>query len=827
MKRQFAWVVVSLLAFTLAPLWIHGVQPCVAGELTLLAPQRCERTTGKASVHKFHFASLPEQEGRVLGTLIIWNGAPDWTHQVTSATIWVNGKKVVKPRRFGKGVDVLQVPLTNLAAYNTLKVRLRGKPGSYLTLQVSETGPKGPLFSGPHQYPFVCRTEASDLGQPLIDNFMGDGIPVFAEDDDEMSDTIAGYCKDCSVVTRVDYLYRSTDGEFYELDRFVPYPGDLAYTTTNAGATVPYIVRLERGTINRFIYGIAILDPWDEAGNAIDAWNGNLFFRFDGGVAIGHDQGRLRLREPMYHEGISRGYAVAYSTGNRTGVHYNLQLAGETALMVKQHFVKRFGTPGFTLSIGGSGGAIQQYAFAQNHPGLLDGIIPQRSYSDMITQSIYVGDCSLMEFYFDVMAPAQGDYSFGGYAVDPTSGTITYLGSPENRTLLEGLSTSDTEPHPVYGGPGSTECVNGWLGLTPLVMNPLFTDVGGLEQFPDEDVLDVNWTHWGDLENIYGTDENGDAPSTWDNVGVQYGLQSLVAGDISLEQFLDINAKIGGWKQSYEMVPEGYPFSLWNEIQHLVGPAPDPADFDPWSIRNSTFNPYGIAPRTEGDVKAMRAAYRSGHVFIGRIDIPVLDIRDYLDPVLDMHHAQQSFATRQRIIDYKGESDNMVIWMADPASSSDVSAMAIDVMEQWLDNIENHPGLGVAANKPAEAVDACILADETVYAGTDVWDGIIDDLPEGLCTQAFHMYSTSRIIAGGDIKGDVFKCHLIPVEEAIDRGFYGVVEIDAGTRALLESIFPDGVCDYAQGDVGRPAGICPDHKKWPPKGHRFARPHHF
>ena len=807
MKRRSALVFASLITFMLSSLGSHGVQSCFAGELTLLGPQRCERTTKRPKSYTFRFSSMAEQEGHVLGTLLIWNGAPNWKHQVTSATIWINGRKVVGPRSFRKHVDVLQVPLANLKSRNKMKVVVRGKPGSYLTLQVSETGPKGPLFSGPHQYPFVCRTEQSNLGQPLIDNYSGDGIPVFEEDAGGKTDVIAGYCKDCSTVTRVDYYYQSTDGNFKALERFAPYPEDLAFTATNMGSSVPYIVRLERGTINRFIYGIAILDPWDGDGRPISAWNGKLFFRFDGGVAIGHDQGRLSMGDPLYNEGLKRGYAIAYSTGNRTGVHYNLELAGETAIMVKKHFVRRFGKPEFTMSIGGSGGAIQQYAFAQNHPGLLDGIIPQRSYSDMITQSIYVGDCMLMEFYFDVIAPSQKDYTFGGFAVNPSDGTIMYLGSPANRTLLEGLSTSDEVVHPIYGGPGSTECVNGWLGLTPLVMNPLFTDVSGLEQFSDEVVLDVKWTHWDDLKNIYGTDKYGYAPSTWDNVGVQYGLQALVEGTISLQQFLDINAQIGGWKEPAEMVPEGYPFSDWNQIQHLVGPEPDMADFDPWSIRNATFTPYGIAPRTSGDIKAMKAAYESGHVFIGRIDVPVLDIRDYLDPVLDMHHAQQSFATRQRIIDYMGDAGNQVIWMKDPESAFDPSGAAIDVMDAWLTNIKNNPELDLEANKPAAAVDKCYLADETVYEGPDVWDGIIDDNANGACTEAFHMYSTSRIVAGGDIKGDIFKCHLIPVQEAISNGYYGGIEIDAETQSLLETIFPDGVCDYTQGDVGRPEGM--------------------
>src|SRR5207248_1351114 len=52
---------------------------------------------------------------------------------------------------------------------------------------------------------------------------------------------------------------------------FKPYtvgttPTDLATTTTTHGLTVPYIVRVERGTLNRGIYDIAVLfdpaKPW-------------------------------------------------------------------------------------------------------------------------------------------------------------------------------------------------------------------------------------------------------------------------------------------------------------------------------------------------------------------------------------------------------------------------------------------------------------------------------------------------------------------------------------------------------------------------------------
>ncbi len=38
--------------------------------------------------------------------------------------------------------------------------------------------------------------------------------------------------------------------------------------------------------------------------------------------------------------------------------------------MVKEHFVEDHGVPLYTVGVGGSGGAIQQYVYAQNHPGL-------------------------------------------------------------------------------------------------------------------------------------------------------------------------------------------------------------------------------------------------------------------------------------------------------------------------------------------------------------------------------------------------------------------------------------------------------------------------
>ncbi|MFH1134586.1 MAG: DUF6351 family protein [Pseudomonadota bacterium] len=698
--------------------------------------------------------------------------------------------------------------------------------GGYLSARIdAETGSSDAQFSGPRQYPFLCRTEDAGLGQPLVDNQNGEGIVIYKLDENgQKTQEVAGYCKDCNMAGRVDYFYRATDGTFKKLTTTVGevgrLPSDLTQTTTSDGLTVDYIVRVERGTINRFIYALAMLAPnytqdatglnWD-----VSAWNKKLLYKFQGGVGIGHQQGnswatemvnenkRLSNGGPLFHDALSQGYAVAFSTGNVTDTHYNLQLCAETAMMVKDHFVARYGRPIYTASVGGSGGSIQQYHLAQEHPGVLDGIIPEYSYSDMITQSIYVGDCSLLEYYFDAVAPGQGDTTFGGINLQ----NFTKIGSVLPRTWIEGLNAADDMAHPIYSQvnpqyTGSTECVNGWLGLTPLVMNPLWTNVEGLDALPPETVAAVKWTHWNDLANIYGVDAQGYAPFTWDNVGVQYGLGALKDGLITVNQFLDINAQIGGWKLPRDMIQEGYPF--YGTL------APDYSNFDPWSIRNSTIaqkDANGVSPRTEGDQAAINKAFTSGMVYVGKnSNIPIIDTRNYLEPQLNMHHVQQSFATRKRLGAERGAADNMLVWFYGPGYN--YIPHALDVMDQWLTNMSAQTVPDPVTAKPAAAVDRCADAQGVLIAeGTGVWNGIIDALPNGACTQAYPLFSTSRIVAGGGIEGDVFKCQLMSVDEAVQAGLYDGVNLTQANLDRLKEIFPTGVCDYTQADAARPSSL--------------------
>ena len=364
------------------------------------------------------------------------------------------------------------------------------------------------------------------------------------------------------------------------------------------------------------------------------------------------------------------------------------------------------------------------------------------------------------------------------------------------------MNASNTVPNPYRGNlPGNTECINGWRGLSPLALNPLFGQAPNQANFVPLAAIAANeWTHFKDIVNIVGRDDDGYARNYWDNVGVQYGLRAVADGSITPEEFLKLNGSVGGWKNEPDMVQEGAPFL----------PGAPPSDFDPWSRRNQVFSTDPLvspAPRNVGNVHAMNAVYEAGLVFRGDIDIPILDVRPYLESVLDMHNSHQSFASRQRMLNADGDASNQSVWFIDGPDNVDITPKALDVIDQWIRNIAANPRKSVAQNKPAEASDRCFEKDGTLIAsGGDVWAGILDDADPGACTERFPIYSTSRQVAGGPIEQSYFKCALVPVGEAIARGFYGRWSPTDEQRATLETIFPTGVCDYSQPDQGLPPG---------------------
>ena len=205
----------------------------------------------------------------------------------------------------------------------------------------------------------------------------------------------------------------------------------------------------------------------------------------------------------------------------------------------------------------------------------------------------------------------------------------------------------------------------------------------------------------------------------------------------------------------------------------------------------------------------MRAAYRSGLVFDGRIDIPIIDWRHYLDAELDMHNARQSFASRQRMLDRQGSAANQVVWFTDarPARAFDQTPMALAVMDEWLGNLARAPvarrGRQQAGRRPSTAASRptapCCTAAGTRGAASST-------APGGPCTQRFPIHGTSRTVAGGPFDEQHYKCALQPVRRRSPAACTATWRPNAAELARLEQIFPTGVCDYRSPDVGRPRG---------------------
>jgi hypothetical protein len=111
------------------------------------------------------------------------------------------------------------------------------------TLVITNYSIKGPIVSGPYVEPFICQTQNVNLP---------DGTTLGTLTD-----------ADCSAPTKIIYLYFPTGGTaLVPLPNPTSLPSNVAMTTSLNGATVPFGVRLETGTMDRGIYQNAVLfDP--------------------------------------------------------------------------------------------------------------------------------------------------------------------------------------------------------------------------------------------------------------------------------------------------------------------------------------------------------------------------------------------------------------------------------------------------------------------------------------------------------------------------------------------------------------------------------------
>jgi hypothetical protein len=587
----------------------------------------------------------------------------------------------------------------------------------------------GPIFSGPQEQPFYCMTQLFRL--PASTNTLGPALDA-----------------DCSIATRVDYVYRTAGAAatFKPLPSLTSYPADLAQTTTSQGKSVPYIVRVETGTINRGIYETAVLhDPTTEKPptpfNPPAAWNHRLVYTLGGGCVggwyiQGSSIGNGGILEDLM---LRQGYGIAASSLNVFGNNCQDLLAADTVLMTRARFIENFGPVEFTVGWGCSGGTEAGYLIADEYPGLLSGLVMGCSFPELFAGQVHnVTDADLFYNYLHTRTtlnwPDAQIEAASGY---PTVTTLATIGPPlAIRIKAQGGTCNAIIPksaqYDAKTNPTGLRC----------------------------DIYD----HTG---NVFGRDpKTGFVRRPLDNVGVQYGLEALNMGAITKQQFLDLNQNIGGYDNDGNYV----------------------------------------ATRTVGDVKAIDAAYDSGRITYGGLGLkhtPIIDARGYVDMpenTNENHSRFHSFSIRQRLVDANGSFDNQVMLIEDGSNTtgnglfSDTSPVVIHAltqMDEWLTNLS---GLGtyppslkqIQRAKPTDLVDACFTdKGKTKIAQLQVYKGATT------CNQLYPAFSSPRLVAGEPLANNVLKCRLTPINARQYKVAFSTTE-----WAQLKKTFPDGVCDY-------------------------------
>jgi len=188
-------------------------------------------------------------------------------------------------------------------------------------------------------------------------------------------------------------------------------------------------------------------------------------------------------------------------------------------------------------------------------------------------------------------------------------------------------------------------------------------------------------------------------------------------------------------------------------------------------------------------------------VFTGRMSIPIIDVRPYLDNKPDMHHSWSAVSSRARILEFNGNNHWQSIWMADSGYGKNARWDAFAAMDHWLDSLNGADPDSI----PDYAADRCLGADGAVlHTGPRVWDGNWNNHEEGACSRLMPFNQGSRQAAGESILADTLMCQRIPVKQAIDDGLYSPLNA-LHWQAQLEATFPDGVCDYRQTGLGKQA----------------------
>ena len=230
-------------------------------------------------------------------------------------------------------------------------------------------------------------------------------------------------------------------------------------------------------------------------------------------------------------------------------------------------------------------------------------------------------------------------------------------------------------------------------------------------------------------------------------------------GNITVDEFLDLNERIGGLDVDGNYIPA-------RSVANLTG---------------------------------VQIAYRNGVVDSAEnLTLPIIDVRNYLDDLANIHTRIRTFAKLDRLQRTNGTIANEVNWLtANVGTIPNLARMALIAHNQWLENIladiSNDPyAVKVIRNKPVTLKDTCWDPAGVAHEETFTLTG------PSVCNTIFPINSTVRIQAGAPVSGDILKCQLKP---ATTTDY--TVSFTPAQLVRLNLIFPQGVCDWSKPGVNQ------------------------
>lgn len=733
-------------------------------------------------------------DGNALMEVVLPAGA-----SASGLSVTVDGRDVSSA--FSMGADGRIMGLVTGLATGDNTVRAFA-PGSTAGRLVVNNSPRsGPVLSGAQVVPFYCATPTPQAASGNTPQTAPSGLAGAPD-------------ANCNIATETKLYYRTTAAApaagcplpdpFSNsaitqptpaaTQCWKPYtvgttPADMAASvTTDAGVTVPFIVRLERGTMNRGIYDIAVLfDPtkaWTPTAPQA-GWNRKIYYTFGASTGQPRRQVRPATNWTTLEEQLKRGFLVVQNSMTDSSRNSNRVMMSETVMMMKEHIGDTYGPIKYTLGTGCSGGSINSNMNLSITPGLLDGVITSCTYPDSETTSMEVGDCSLL---------------VEAYQKTPLT------------TLWAGLTQAqiNTKKAAINGHPDPTGCQawfnlfgsNGKAGVyfmrrvtaantnTGIVtQDPTATNNCELANSAVYDPANPTATAslprcnaWSWAESIWGKVPGSPAArDTRDNTGVQYGLGALLKGSITAEEFVTLNEVVGGID------------------------------------RDSTPR----AERSVADSEALAIAYRAGIVASGKNlgSAAIIDLRGWDDSqinlppglpagsALGIHHQWYSWAIRDRITRDSGDANNQALWRFARTGLTPPGTMSLDAlvaMDKWLTDLVTSSSTAtlaakVRATRPASTADFCLLPSDTAQT-TKVFDMATCDADAFLKPAA-----SPRQVAGGPRAEDILKCQLKPLVQ----GDYPAGTFTAAQFTRLQAVFSGGVCDWTKAGVGQQAAVSP------------------